>query len=108
MTDGWMDRPHAVAAGEREKESLGGIWYGMGCCWPRRLTAKGDVCDVLCRYASSNVDEEGLQMYTCSSRHDYYNPAATLFFTTGDKTIEHLLSRNTHYQVSSAARAGLG
>jgi hypothetical protein len=52
------------------------------------------------RYASSNVDEEGLQRYTCSSRHDYYNPAATLFFTTGDKTIEHLLSRNTHYQVS--------
>jgi hypothetical protein len=38
---------------------------------------------------------------SASSRHDYYNPAATLFFTTGDKTIEHLLSRNTHYQVGS-------
>jgi hypothetical protein len=57
----------------------------------------------LARYSSSSVEEDGLQLYTCT-QNTTYNPAATLFFTMGDKTIDHLLSRNTHYQVSTARR----
>lgn len=40
---------------------------------------------------------ESLHRYTCAE--GYYNPAATLLFTSGEKTIEHLFSRGTHYEV---------
>lgn len=50
------------------------------------------------RLIASGMEEvEGLHRYTCAE--GFYNPAATLFFTSGEKTIEHLFSRNTHYQV---------
>lgn len=43
-----------------------------------------------------------MTLYTCTGNWTY-NPAATLFFTTGDKTIEQLFSRNTHYQFDYGA-----
>lgn len=49
------------------------------------------------------MNQAGLFLAGWGGVADTYNPAATLFFTTGDKTIEHLLSRNTHYQVGRPA-----
>lgn len=67
-------------------------------CMPSRCNDDPNLPGCNARYASSTVEEEGLVQYTCKA-DGMYNPAASLFFTTGDKTIEHLLSRNTHYQV---------
>lgn len=51
------------------------------------------------RLITSGLEKvEELNRYTCAE--GFYNPAATLFFTSGEKTIEHLLSRGTHYEVS--------
>jgi hypothetical protein len=51
------------------------------------------------RLAASGLEEaEALHAYTCRG-NESYNPAATLLFTSGEKTIEHLLSRQTHYEV---------
>lgn len=65
-------------------------------CMPTRCKQDPSLPGCTPRYASSDVPEEGLMQYTCQAE-GMYNPAATLFFTTGDRTIEHLLSRNTHY-----------
>jgi hypothetical protein len=55
------------------------------------------------RLSTSGLEEvEALSRYTCPE--GYYNPGATLLFTSGEKTIEHLLSRNTHYQVCECIR----
>ncbi len=65
-------------------------------CMPSRCNQDATLPGCTARYASSAVEEMYLVQYTCKAE-GMYNPAASLFFTTGDKTIEHLLSRNTHY-----------
>lgn len=40
---------------------------------------------------------EALHRYTCAE--GFYNPGATLLFTSAEKTIEHLLSRGTHFEL---------
>lgn len=72
-------------------------------CMPSRCKEDGSLPGCTARYASSSVmKEEDLVQYTCQ-KDGFYNPAASLFFTTGDKTIEHLLSRNTHYMFDYGA-----
>ena len=72
-------------------------------CMPSRCKEDASLPGCTARYASSSVmKEEDLVQYTCQ-KDGMYNPAASLFFTTGDKTIEHLLSRNTHYMFDYGA-----
>ena len=67
-------------------------------CMPSRCHDDPALPGCNARYASSTVDEENLVQYTCTAPGTY-NPAATLFFTNADGTIEQLLTRHTHYQV---------
>lgn len=74
------------------------IPYLFGSCVPQRCKEDPGLPGCNARIASSAVQEEGLVQYACSAEGTY-NPAATLFFTNADRTIEQLLSRGTHYQV---------
>lgn len=71
-------------------------------CMPSRCHEDPSLPGCNARYASSRVEEEGLVQYACSAEGTY-NPAATLFFTNADRTIEQLLSRHTHYQFDYGA-----
>lgn len=71
-------------------------------CLPVDCAASSGLAGCTARLASSGVEAaEVLNRYTCPVGQ--YNPAATLLFTSGDKTIERLLKRGTHFQFDYAA-----
>lgn len=67
-------------------------------CLPVDCTTNPDQAGCTQRLVQSGVEAvEALHRYTCPE--GFFNPAATLLFTSPEKTIEHLLSRQTHYEL---------